>query len=419
MSSEYLKYKKKYLMLKGRGSISINIDPSLNDITNCVGTNEVIPCPVPINRIVYNTDNIKEWKVERILNERGLNGLIYIGYLEGHNDDLKIIKHIKLNNISADNAKKQIYNEICLQNIASSLNIAPQIYDYIICDTDNTAVIVMEKVGNLTLDSYFKNICENLDNPEISNENKIIDIINLYVAYKLVITKLMILIQNNIVHCDFHLNNIMVKTNSTGQVENVFFIDFGLSQTLQNISSKANIDISENIQENKFSDNAILFNHYYTLTHKDLFVFYYNEDNGINEKINKYKEKHFCIKLKELATDMSNNVFTINSIYYYYALQIIKKEILDTYIYNLYSTNNLEIWDKIIAFFDYDLDLFVPMITDKIKDELCYISSFFQNSQYNMDNIEQIFTDNEELFMHKPVSIKKTIGLKRIKDRLV
>ncbi len=346
---KYLKYKKKYMMLQQGGAIAVGgilptegvvMNPKYEnrpyDITTCNVNDGIIPCEIEIPKLVGtlpNGMNTSGWVLQSISQSPGVSGEVYFGKLYG-DEPLRAIKFIKLNigilrdenrkhkmgNDDEPDLSRYIHNEICLQNIAAYLNIAPKILDYWLCENTHTGVIVMEIAGNINLLRYMDQIRENLDDPVMEPAMKIQKLYNLYFACKLLIAKLMKLNHNHIIHNDLHLENIFVTLNDEGNVTDVNIIDYGLATGLKDKLQRLTSKIRENIEAGKIIKNIGLFNDFkeYALTD---FTKIYSE---IKRKITE-----FMVRYGESSGEsfISNGNININSLLYYCALLVICTEI--------------------------------------------------------------------------------------------
>ena len=407
---KYLKYKKKYLNLsqdkylnkKGggldidaakeasknqaiksareRGNVKLREQIEANpsnlkpyNITKCNILENTIECPLAINKVPTEQSL---WKLVEKISAQGTEGEVYLGYLTDETE-LKIIKYINIMNLSMDQAREQIQNEVCLQNIAAIFTIAPPIVDYWLCEQTNTAVIVMEKGGTITLNRYLQQVMEILDTPDINNNDKLKQVCNLYFAYKLTIMKLIKLNHNYILHLDFHLENILVSLNENGDVIDVRIIDFGKSFRLDLKSQEAHEKMIEKIGAFQNIKCAMDFAHYATLVSKDYYAILKNETNGILVHLSDYKRGPFKDRLLQFCEKLD-----INSIYYYYILLVISKELNSIIEKGPYYE---DVNDQITNMYDTDIDGIIQEISTLIKIDIEYLSSF--GVKFNIEEI--------------------------------
>jgi serine/threonine protein kinase len=354
------------------------------NITKCNTLDEPIECPLPINK---KPSEVSTWRLIKKLSSHGAEGEIYLGYLNNPRE-VKIIKYVNIINLPLPEAAQQIKNEVCLQNIAALFNIAPRIYDYWLCEERNTAVIVMDKGGDFTLANYLNQIKLILDTP-LDNNHKIKHVCNLYFAYKLIIMKLIKLNHNYILHLDLHLENILVSVNDDNNVIDVHIIDYGKSRRLDLISLEAGRQINIYIEGGNIINNALGLAHYATLVSKDYFAMLKNETNGILVYLSDYKRNSFRDKLIEFC-----NTLDINSIYYYYMLLVISKELtLITERGGFYENVN----DTIENMYEVDIDGIIQEISTLIKLDINYLISFGVQFINSIDDINARLDEFDEV----------------------
>ncbi len=404
---KYLKYKKKYMMLQKGGALDAatvaaaeataqtkhaakiaaanaagNPAPDAFrpfGIRNCNTTNDIVPCVLPIPKFGVNgVQNVSNWRLIRRSDSRGIAGEIYYGNIN-NDPQIRIIKYIMANPHVIVNfippLSRYVNNEICVQHIASTLGIAPRIIDYWTCEDSDNAVIVMEVGGSLNLSELINQIIVNLDNEHLNifytaeedddeddneerrvNRLKLKQLYSLYFAYKLSLAKIIKLNHNHIIHGDFHLQNIMVNLVNN-IVTDVKIIDFGLSTKLDERSHEIAAQIQNNIANGNILDNIQLMRGFNELILQD-YTKLLIEFNRLRQE---FADHHRIARLEEFIQNRR-----INSIYYYYALELICEELND-HLRLAYANKTQEAVDQIIQnMYEDDIVIFIEQINDKI-----------------------------------------------------
>ena len=147
--------------------------------------------------------------------------------------------------------------ELCHQNIASLYGIAPKIYDYWSCSTNNHHAIVTEKEGNITLPHFLEMI------KKFSNRMVIIQLV--VMIYRKIS---MLNFICNIVHFNLDVESVMVYFDNY-QLQDVKFMDFDSSYKL---SKEAVPDLEEFIS--KDVNNFTNLSSYQKIIFSDLISFF-------------------------------------------------------------------------------------------------------------------------------------------------
>jgi hypothetical protein len=405
---KYLKYKKKYLDLnKQRGGGVVPETPDGFKIKHCNPTEYEIPCVIQIPKLPRERS---QWVITRPLTspkgQEGAFGDMYLGYLPPK-EDIKIIKLNILDTLQvtekvySTNKIEHIENEICLQNIAANvLEISPKIEDYWICENAeiSRAVIIMEKVGSITLNEYLNQVFRNMDNSDYDEPDKIKQLYNLYIAFYLSIALFMKLNQSNIIHGDSHFNNIMLTLDDKNNVVQAHIIDYGRALDIRNVSVDLNTKINENINAGEFKKNPSLIKEFNDFFRSDLEKMLNNPVLGIKIKINEFKQEE-QIGINTNGTPIKGQIFInrlkhfcdtlqMNSIFLYYTYLVISDNLEEVIAsFDINKTNediNYKINDM-----RKDIQFLMEKINAKIYHDIDYIIKFGGSFKYRIDIIKK------------------------------
>ena len=267
-------------------------------------------------RIPHKPD--QKWVIIHTLADKGANGTIFIGHPEGNSQDIKIVKQISGSAITGP----RVHAEICLQNIAAHAEIAPRVYDYWYCNDElTTAMIVMDKAGNITFGKYLNDSEMILNNPTYDINVKLNRLYNIFLCYEFIYIKMWVLNnEHKIIHGDLHVNNIMIQTVDD-KVTDIYFIDFGLSEYMEYIIRESEQKLKEyhaSIDPRKlinvYSENY----NQVTKIQKDIYVLEANTQNGF-----KVLSEFIYTELFGLIVRMENKTDNLNSAFLYYLYKYI------------------------------------------------------------------------------------------------
>ncbi len=445
---KYLKYKKKYMMMRGGGINPYEqIDPITKQpfkINNCNPLGDEIPCSISIRK---NKLGLSRWTILRNLKSEGAEakkrqqqgdfGDVFFGYLDNP-EQIKIIKNIILDykndiEVKSDLTPEQkieyikqekdkiINNEICLQNIAADLNISPKIEDYWKCENSPNAVIIMEKVSELTLTKFLHDVLKSMDEMGVGDTDisKIRKLYNVYIAIKFTIAKFIKLNHNNIIQGDSHFNNVMVSLDGEGDVVNVHIIDYGKAKSIKQLSEEMIEKVAENNRRGLFLDNTKIINSYNDFIHHDINELLYNNKFGIKIRITEFERFVKDIEDEKQRTTASSaasasaadikdapliarlifkycNEFRINSIFYYYALLVISEDLEKNIAKHYKYRNKDEINDTIRGMYT-NFETFIDTINGRIKKDIQYFMNLGLKFYKDYDTINEKISSYEAI----------------------
>jgi serine/threonine protein kinase len=181
----------------------------------CFPSDLKVPCHLELENRYEGKWEIKELKVDS-----GASGDIYYGKSD-RNGRIQnyIVKYIR------NSEEDEISREICYQNLTSKYNISPKILDYWYCKGNKSAIIIMEKVGNMTLYSYLEHL---------SKSDNLYSTLGLIKIFYILLNKILLMNDIGIFHFDMHLKNVMVLINND-EIKDVFIIDFGKAYNTKEI----------------------------------------------------------------------------------------------------------------------------------------------------------------------------------------
>lgn len=169
---------------------------------------------------------VADWKFTPLKIDAGSSAQVFLAFDRSNPETRYIMKFI----INPANGQDSIDKEVCLQNKAHQIGLAPKIVDAWICEQDKSkGIIIMKFLAGRTVFSFLDYISQKVVSIQLTMQ--------LYRIMFKIFVKAYELNEAGIFHHDLNLGNVLVDIEDD-EVTDVQFIDFGLADTKETIFDK-------------------------------------------------------------------------------------------------------------------------------------------------------------------------------------